>query len=100
MSFEADFFRALQFAEDVHYAEVGGYHFEPKYAEGYDYVMDDVKDVIASGDVEDLRALDEFINRLDAFAEDNELGNYADGYQDAVNVCLEAVSELFETAAV
>lgn len=71
------------------------------YIEGYDYVMDCVKDAILIGyDVNDTRSLDEFVNHLDAYAEDNEPGDYARGYQDAVNVCLTALSQLLEPTAV
>jgi hypothetical protein len=69
----------------------------PEYMEGYDYVMEDVKYAIMSGDVENMYALDEFVNHMDAFAEDNEPGDYANGYQDAVYVCLEAISVLLES---
>jgi hypothetical protein len=87
------FFRALHAAEDVHIANVIELGVDPDYLEGYDYVMDMVKDVIMSGEVEDLNALDEFVNQADAYAED-ESGEYGKGYQDAVNVCLEALSTL------
>ena len=69
----------------------------PLYIEGYDYIMDIVKDAIFDGeDVKDMYDLDNFINQADAYAEDYE-GDYAKGYQDAVNICLEAVSQLIES---
>jgi hypothetical protein len=89
------FFRALHDAEDAHNAGVND--TDPEYIDGYDYVMEDVKYAIMSGDVEDMYALDEFVNHMDAFAEDNEPGDYANGYQDAVYVCLEAISVLLES---
>lgn len=89
----AIFFRALRNLEALKSDA------NPLYIEGYDFVMDDVKFAILSGDIESMYDLDEFVNHLDAFAEDNEPGDYANGYQDAVNVCLEAVSKLLETAA-
>ena len=70
------------------------------YIEGYEFVMDDVRFAIMSGDAENMNALDEFVNHMDAYAEDNEPGDYARGYQDAVNVCLAALSQLLEPAAV
>lgn len=70
------------------------------YIEGYEFVMDDVRFAIMSGDVENMYALDEFVNHMDAYAEDNEPGDYARGYQDAVNVCLTAISQLLEPKAV
>lgn len=82
------FFRAL------HNIEALDSDSDPLYIEGYDSVMDDVKDAIMSGDVENMHALDELVNRMDAYAEDNEPGDYSNGYQDAVNVCLEALSQL------
>lgn len=99
------FFRALHALEDAR-AEALGMEAEelicqsPDYMEGYDYVMDDVKDAILSGNVGDMYALDEFVNHMDAFAEDNEPGDYANGYQDAVSVCLEAISQLIESEEV
>lgn len=88
------FFRAL------HNLEALDADANPLYIEGYDSVMEDVKYAIMSGDVEDMYALDEFINQMDAYAEDNEPGDYANGYQDAVNICLEAVSQLLESEEV
>lgn len=64
------------------------------YIEGYDYVMDIVKDAIfGDPEIENMYDLDNFINQADSYAEDYE-GDYARGYQDAVNVCLDAVSLL------
>lgn len=66
----------------------------PLYIEGYDYVMDIVKDAIfGDPEIENMYDLDNFINQADSYAEDYE-GDYARGYQDAVNVCLDAVSLL------
>jgi predicted Ser/Thr protein kinase len=70
------------------------------YIEGYEFVMDDVRFAVMSGDVKNMYALDEFVNHMDAYAEDNEPGDYARGYQDAVNVCLAALSQLLEPTAV
>ena len=87
------FFRALHDLEDVHNTIVND--ADPDYIEGYDCVMDDVKDAILAGDVENMYDLDNFVNHMDAFAEDNEPGTYyANGYQDAVDMCLEALSQL------
>jgi predicted Ser/Thr protein kinase len=69
------------------------------YIEGYEFVMDDVRFAVMSGDVKNMYALDEFVNHMDAYAEDNEPGDYARGYQDAVNVCLAALSQLLEPTA-
>jgi hypothetical protein len=89
----AIFFRALRNIEAIDADS------SDLYIEGYDFVMDDVKFAIFCGDVETMYELDEFINHLDAFAEDNEPGDYAKGYQDAVNICLEAASKLLESEA-
>ena len=92
------FFRALHDAEDAHNANV--IDADPEYLEGYDYIMDIVKDAIMMGEeVRDMYSLDNFINQADAYAEDNE-GEYGRGYQDAVNVCLVAVSALLESEEV
>lgn len=91
------FFHAVHNLEDVHNTIIDGAN--PDYIEGYDSVMDDVKYAIMSGDVENMYALDEFVNHLDAYAEDYEPGFYANGYQDAVNVCLGALSALIESEA-
>ena len=92
------FFRALHDAEDVHNANV--IDADPEYLEGYDYIMDIVKDAIMMGEeVRDMYSLDNFINQADAYAEDNE-GEYGRGYQDAVNLCLEAVSVLLQSEEV
>jgi hypothetical protein len=93
------FFRALHDLEDAHNANVNDP--DPEYIEGYDYVMDIVKDAILEGyEVKNLYDLDYFINQADAYGEDNEPGDYADGYQDAVNICLEAVSKLIQSEEV
>ena len=92
------FFRALHDAEDVHNANV--IDADPEYLEGYDYIMDIVKDAIMMDEeVHDMYSLDNFINQADAYAEDNE-GEYGKGYQDAVNVCLVAISALLESEEV
>ena len=92
------FFRALHDAEDVHNANV--IDADPEYLEGYDYIMDIVKDAIMMDEeVRDMYSLDNFINQADAYAEDNE-GEYGKGYQDAVNLCLEAVSVLLQSEEV
>ena len=62
------------------------------YNEGYADVIDSILYAIRSGDVKNIRDLDKLINQMDAYAEDNEPGDYARGYQDAVNVCLTALS--------
>lgn len=101
------FYRAVQVLEDSRAAE---FHPDasaeewicqsPEYMEGYEFVMDDVRFALLSSDVENLYMLDEFVNHMDAYAEDNEPGDYARGYQDAVSVCLAAVSQLLESTAV
>jgi hypothetical protein len=89
------FFRALHAAEDAHNANVNDP--DPEYLEGYDYVMDIVKDaVFGDEDVKNMYDLDNFVNQVDAYAEDND-GEYGKGYQEAVNLCLEAVSQLIES---
>lgn len=92
------FFRALHDAEEKVIAPWGA--MSNDYAEGYDSVIDDVKFAIMSGDAKDMYELDDFINQLDAYGADNEPGAYANGYQDAVNVCLEAVSALLTSERV
>jgi len=86
------FFRALHDAEEKVITPWGPSSND--YAEGYDSVMVDVKFAIMSGDAEDMYELDGFINQLDAYGADNEPGAYANGYQDAVNICLDAVAQL------
>lgn len=85
------FFRLLHSVED----ELGGPRKDtPDYIEGYDYVMDIVKDAIFEGyDVKNMYDLDNFINQVDSYSDDYE-GEYARGYQCAVNICLEAVAQL------
>ena len=87
------FFRAL------HNIEAIDANSSDLYIEGYEFVMDDVRFAIMSGDADNMYALDEFVNHMDAYAEDNEPGDYARGYQDAVNVCLAALSQLLEPTA-
>jgi len=101
------FYRAVQVLEDLRAVE---FHPDataeelicqsPEYMEGYEFVMDDVRFAIMSGDADTMYALNEFVNHMDAYAEDNEPGDYARGYQDAVNVCLAALSQLLEPTAV
>lgn len=99
------FFRLLHAAEDARANALGMEAEElicqdPDYMEGYDYVMDEVKDVILEGyDVRNMYDLDNFVNQLDAYADDYE-GEFRRGYQEAVNVCLEAVSQLIESEEV
>jgi hypothetical protein len=57
------------------------------YNEGYADVIDSILYAIRSGDVKNIRDLDELINHMDAFAEDFD-GEFGVGYQDAVNYCL------------
>jgi hypothetical protein len=92
------FFRLMHNAEEEIIAPWGTPSND--YAEGYDSVMDDVKFAIMSGDAKDMYELDELINQLDAYGVDNEPGAYANGYQDAVNLCLKAVSQLFQSVEV
>ena len=92
------FFHALHDAEEKVIAPWGP--SSNNYAEGYDSVIDDVKFAIMSGDAKDMYELDDFINQLDAYGADNEPGAYANGYQDAVNVCLGAVSALLTSERV
>jgi len=88
------FFRALHDLEDVYTRDL--HDVDPEWAEGYDYVMDIVKDAIFEGhEVRNLTDLDNFINQADSYADDYE-GEYGRGYQTAANVCLEAVSQLIE----
>ena len=98
------FFRALHAAEDAHAKSID--HIlsvngaDPEYIEGYDYVMDMVKDAILEDEeVRDMYDLDNFVNQADAYAEDFD-GEYGKGYQDAVNICLEAVSVLLKSEEV
>jgi len=52
--------------------------------------------VFGDEDVKNMYDLDNFVNQVDAYAEDND-GEYGKGYQEAVNLCLEAVSQLIES---
>ena len=94
VSFENAFFRAL------HNIEALDSDSSDLYIEAYDYVMDIVKDAILCGDVKNTEDLDNFINQADSYAEDYEPGDYADGYQDAVNVCLEALAQITQPTGV
>ena len=95
------FFRLLEDAEDARAAALGMDAEElicqdPDYMEGYDYVMDIVKDaVLADDEVNNFTDLDNFLNQVDAYAGDYD-GEYGRGYQEAVNLCLEVVSQLME----
>ena len=92
------FFRALHALEDANPVDTRS--ADPEYLEAYDYVMDIVKDaVFGDEDVKNMYDLDNFINQADAYADDYD-GEYGKGYQDAVNVCLEAVSQLIESEEV
>ncbi len=99
------FFRLLHAAEDARANALGLEAEElicqdPEYLEGYDYVMDIVKDAILEADeVRSLTDLDNFINQADSYADDFE-GEYGKGYQDAVNLCLEVVSQLIQSEKV
>lgn len=101
------FFRALHALEDSRAAEL---HPDmtaeewicqsPEYMEGYDYVMDVVRDHILDGEeVRNLTDLDNLINQVDAYAGDFS-GEYGRGYQEAVNICLEALSQLITSEEV
>ena len=57
------------------------------YNEGYADVIDSILYAIRSGDVKNIRDLDELINQMDAYAGDFD-GEFGVGYQDAVNYCL------------
>lgn len=99
------FFRLLHAAEDARANALGLEAEElicqdPEYLEGYDYVMDIVKDAILEADeVRNMYDLDNFINQADAYADDFE-GEYGKGYQEAVNLCLEVVSQLIQSEKV
>jgi len=93
------FFRLLHDAEDARAVALGMEAEElicqdPDYMEGYDYVMDIVKDaVLADDEVNNFTDLDNFLNQVDAYAGDFS-GEYGRGYQEAVNLCLEVMSDL------
>lgn len=95
------FFRLLYAAEDARAAALGMEAEELicqdlDYMEGYDYVMDVVKDNILEGEeVRNLTDLDNLINQVDAYAEDFS-GEYGRGYQEAVNVCLGVMRDLLK----
>lgn len=98
------FFRALHAIEDARAAELHpnataeeAICQDPEYLEGYDYVMDIVKDaVFGDEEIHNMYDLDNFVNQCDAYA-DCFNGEYGRGYQEAVNICLEAVSQLIES---
>ena len=93
------FFRLLHDLEDERNTYADETNTDPEYQEGYDYVMDIVKDAILEGDeVRNMYDLDNFVNQVDAYADFD--GEYGKGYQDAVNLCLEAVSQLIESEEV
>jgi len=93
------FFRLLHDAEDARAAALGMEAEElicqdPDYMEGYDYVMDILKDaVLADDEVNNFTDLDNFVNQVNAYAGDFS-GEYGRGYQEAANLCLEVVSDL------
>ena len=92
------FFRVLHDLEDIYAKDL--HDPDPEYLEGYDYVMDIVKDAIFDGEeVRNARDLDNFINQADSYADDFE-GEYSRGYQMAANICLKAVSQLFQSVEV
>jgi hypothetical protein len=92
------FFRLLHDLEDVHNACVTDP--DPEYLEGYDYVMDAIKDAIfADDEIRNMYDLDNFVNQVDSYGGDYD-GEYGKGYQEAVNLCLEAVSQLIESEEV
>ncbi len=94
------FFRVLHDLEDERNTYADEVNTDPEYLEAYDYAMDIVKDaVFGDEDVKNMYDLDNFINQADAYADDYD-GEYGKGYQDAVNVCLEAVSQLIESEEV
>jgi hypothetical protein len=91
------FFRLLHDLEDERNTYADEINTDPEYQEGYDYVMDIVKDAILEGDeVRNMYDLDNFVNQVDAYADDFD-GEYGKGYQEAANLCLEAVSQLIES---
>jgi hypothetical protein len=95
------FFHLLHDAEDARAAALGMEADElicqdPDYMEGYDYVMDIVKDaVLANYEVNNLADLDNFVNQVDAYAGDFS-GEYGRGYQEAANLCLGVVNALLK----
>jgi hypothetical protein len=94
------FFRLLHDLEDERNTYADETNTDPDYQEGYDYVMDIVKDAIFEGDeVKNMYDLDNFVNQADAYADDFD-GEYGKGYQDAVNICLEAVAQFIESEEV
>lgn len=94
------FFRLLHDLEDERNTYADETNTDPEYQEGYDYVMDIVKDAIFEGDeVRNMYDLDNFVNQADAYADDFD-GEYGKGYQEAANLCLEAVSQLIESEEV
>jgi hypothetical protein len=94
------FFRLLHDLEDERNTYADEINTDPDYQEGYDYVMDIVKDAVFGGDeVRNMYDLDNFVNQADAYADDFD-GEYGKGYQEAVNLCLEAVTQLIESEEV
>lgn len=90
------FFRLLHNAEDAYNVAFPD-NQDPEYIEGYDYVMDIVKDaVFGDEEVRNMYDLDNFVNQVDSYAGDYD-GEYGRGYQEAVNICLEVVSQLIES---
>ena len=62
-----------------------------EYNEGYADVIDSILYAIRSGDVKNIRALDELIHQTDAFSEDFD-GDFGDGYKDASAFCVRQLS--------
>ena len=85
------FFNVFHNLEDLYIRDL--HDVDPEFLEGYDYVMDMIKDAIFDNDeVGNLVDLDNFVNQADAYADDFN-GEYGRGYQMAVNVCLETISK-------
>jgi hypothetical protein len=94
------FFRLLHDLEDERNTYADEINTDPEYQEGYDYVMDIVKDAVFGGDeVKNMYDLDNFVNQADAYADDFD-GEYGKGYQEAVNLSLEAVTQLIRSEEV
>lgn len=85
---------STSFFSTLHAIEAVDEDASPLYLQGYDSVMTDITYALEFGDVTNLEQLDAFVNQLDAYAEDYKPGDFAHGYQDAVNVLLEVVNQL------
>jgi hypothetical protein len=89
----ASFFNVLWDLVDLYRRDL--HDVDPEFLEGYDYVMDIVKDAILDNDeVGNLADLDNFVNQVDAYADDFN-GEYGRGYQMAVEICLETISKVW-----